>query len=35
VNAEGLVEVDGQVPAILHQYDRHPPIQEHIHATYR
>ena len=35
VNAEGLVEVDGQVPAILHQYDRHPPIQEHIHAIYR
>lgn len=35
VNAEGLVEVDGHVPAILHQYDRHPPIQEHIHATYR
>jgi hypothetical protein len=35
VNAAGLVEVDGQVPAVLHQYDRHPPIQEHIHATYR
>lgn len=35
VNAEGLVEVDGRVPAILHQYDRHPPIQEHVHATYR
>lgn len=35
VNAEGLVEVGGHVPAILHQYDRHPPIQEHIHATYR
>ncbi|WP_254964667.1 hypothetical protein [Cyanobium sp. Aljojuca 7A6] len=35
VNADGLVEVDGRVPAILHQYDRHPPIQEHIHATYR
>jgi hypothetical protein len=35
VNAEGLVEVDGRVPAILHQYDRHPPIQKHIHATYR
>ncbi len=35
VNGDGLVEVDGRVPAILHQYDRHPPIQEHIHATYR
>ncbi len=35
LNAEGLVEVDGRVPAILHQYDRHPPIQEHINATYR
>jgi hypothetical protein len=35
VNGDGLVEVDDRVPAILHQYDRHPPIQEHIHATYR
>lgn len=35
VNAQGLVEVDGEVPAILHQYDRHPSIQEYIQATYR
>jgi len=35
VNGDGLVEVDGRVPAILHQYDRHPPIQEHVDATYR
>lgn len=34
VNEEGLVEVDGRVPAILHQYDRHPQIREHIYKTY-
>ena len=30
LNQEGQVVVDGQVPAVLHQYDRHPALVKHF-----
>jgi len=35
LNLEGQVVVDGKVPAVVHQYDRHPTLVKHLQQVYK
>lgn len=35
LDGEGQVVVDGTVPAVLHQYDRHPALVKHLQLVFR
>ena len=35
VNSEGLIVVNGKIPAVIHQYDRHPDLVEHLQHVYQ
>ena len=35
LNSKGQVVVDGKVPAVLHQYDRHPDLVKHLQQVYK
>ncbi len=35
LDCEGQVVVDGTVPAVLHQYDRHPALVKHLQRSYQ
>jgi hypothetical protein len=34
-NERGLLEVDGYIPAVVHQYDRHPDIESKLERHYK
>jgi hypothetical protein len=35
LNSEGLIVVNGKIPAVIHQYDRHPALVEHLQHVYQ
>ena len=35
LNPEGMIVVNGKIPAVIHQYDRHPALVEHLQHVYQ
>ena len=35
INPEGMIVVNGKIPAVIHQYDRHPALVEHLQHVYQ